>query len=201
MSTPEFPKESAPEQHRSLADGDLQTVWSMVDFFGSLNNVMRLPEKVLATARGPGDPTRDSLFRRIPRPVLLAMMLVSACVLVGGPLLAVLSNGEGIERLAPAFGVWRADGGRYAGRIFELSDSAVVFSTSGDGDLQHYRINEVRAQGAGDSTLYTVTYRAEQGTSDFAFWLLPTGGLIRFKNAPETVWSRTALSLPAAIRQ
>ena len=75
--------------------------------------------------------------------------------------------------------------------------TTVAFSTSEKGDIQRYRIDMVRAVGADDSTLYIVTYRGERGTSDFAFWVLPPA-LIRFKNSPETVWTRTALSLPSA---
>jgi hypothetical protein len=200
MSPSEFPEEPPPEKHRSLADGDLNTAWSMVDFFGSLNSVMLLPEKVVARAAArrrdaqAGDPPRF----RIPKPILFAMLLLSACVLIGGPLLAALDRGDGVEQLEPAFGVWSAGRGRYVGRVFELTDSTVAFNTSAKGEFQRYRINLVRTQGAGDSTLYIVTYQAEKGTSDFAFWLLPPGGLIRFKNTPETVWTRTALALPTA---
>lgn len=200
MSTPDHPEESAPEKHRSLADGDLHTAWSMVDFFGSLNNVMRLPDKVRAAraaARKKQAEAGKAPTFRIPKPAVFAMLAVSFCVLVGGPLLASLNDGEGVEKLGPAFGVWNAGSGRYAGRLFELTDSTVAFSTSEKGDMQRYRIDMVRAVGAGDSTLYIVTYRGERGTSDFAFWLLPPA-LIRFKNSPETVWTRTALSLPSA---
>ena len=203
MSTPEIPEEPVPEQHRSLADGDLHTAWNMMDFFGSLNNVMRLPDKVMARAAAKRKETQagEAPPLSIPKPAVFAMLVVSFCVLVGGPLLAALNEGEGGDHLAPAVGVWNAGSGRYAGRIFELTDSTVAFSTSANGDLQRYRIDLVRTVGAGDSTLYTVTYKAGKGTSDFAFWLLPPGGLIRFKNSPETVWTRTALSLPAAVKQ
>lgn len=34
-----------PERHRSVADGELHTAWSLRDFFDSLNTVMRLPSK------------------------------------------------------------------------------------------------------------------------------------------------------------
>ncbi|HSR90549.1 MAG TPA: hypothetical protein VLK88_04515 [Gemmatimonadales bacterium] len=198
MSTPENPEESALEQHRSLADGDLHTAWNVRDFFGSLNNVMRLPEKVAArvAARRAQAKTGDPQQFRLPKPAVFAMLLVSFCVLVGGPLLASLKEGDGVEKLAPAIGVWNAGAGRYAGRVFELTDSTVAFSTSAKGEFQRYRIDLVRTQGAVDSTLYTVTYQAATGPSDFAFWLLPPGGLIRFKNTPETVWTRTGLSLP-----
>jgi|KBSMisStaDraftv2_1062788.scaffolds.fasta_scaffold13877_3 hypothetical protein len=202
MSTPENPEESAPEMHRSLADGDLHTAWSVGDFFGSLNNVMRLPEKVaaLAAARRAHAETGGQPQFRIPKPAVFLMLLVSFCVLVGGPLLAALNQGDGVEKLAPAIGVWSAGAGRYSGRVFELTDSTVAFSTSEKGEFQRYRINLVRTEGAVDSTLYTVTYQATNGTSDFAFWLLPPGGLIRFKNTPETVWTRTGLALPTAAR-
>ena len=202
MSTPEHPEEPVPEPHRSLADGDLHTAWNMMDFFASLNNVMRLPDKVLARAAAKRKEAKagEAPSFSIPKPAVFAMLVVSFCVLVGGPLLASLNNGDGGD-LEPAFGVWNAGSGRYAGRVFELTDSTVAFSTSANGDLQRYRIDLVRTVGAGDSTLYIVTYKAEKGTSDFAFWLLPPGGLIRFKNSPETVWTRTALSLPAAVKQ
>ena len=198
MSLSEFPEEP-PEKHRSLADGDLHTSWNMMDFFGSLNSVMRLPEKVAAraAAKRAAAKSGEAPPLSIPKPLVFAMLLVSFCVLIGGPLLTALTYGEGVERLEPALGVWNAGTGKYAGRVFELTDSTVAFSTSSNGDFQRYRIELVHAQGAGDSTLYTVTYQGERGTSDFAFWLVPPA-VIRFKNTPETVWHRSALSLPTA---
>jgi hypothetical protein len=127
------------------------------------------------------------------------MLVVSFCVLIGGPLLASLGHGEGVAELEPALGVWNAGAGKYAGRVFEVTDSTVAFSTSSKGDFQRYRIDLVRTQGAGDSTLYTVTYQADKGTSDFAFWLVPPA-VIRFKNSPDIVWTRSAMALPSTTK-
>lgn len=197
-SAPEAP-ESAQEKHRSVADGELATPWTLKDFFGSLNSVMRLPSK----ARRRAEPARTADGVSIAIPSVSPML--SKLILVGGGLtvlvllvirpLVLWATRAGHESLVQVTGVWEAGKGKHEGRHFELSDSAVVFHTGDEAtDYTWHRVQEVRTRESGDSTLYTVRYEEGKATAELSFWYRyrPVKS-IRLKNQPAVLWTLTKL--------
>lgn len=194
------PKRSAEEgqDYRSIADGELASTWSLPDYFGSLNTVMRLPPKVRqrvekAAQSTPGGAQLLAVLDRIriPRGLMVAAFLLAIVVLVVKPL--VLDAGGGGADLTPAYGSWEATTkGKYAGRMFEISEQAIAFRTSSKSpDYSRHAIESVRGRRVADSTLYTVTYKEDSKTAEFVFWFYGGGSpLIRFKNQHDVVWRR-----------
>lgn len=198
-TAPATQDDGGPERHRSVADGDLHNPWSLKEFFGSLNSVMRLPskarrkEKEIAKAEG-----MSIALPGIPRGV-------TRFVLVGGGLLAVTllvvlpafrwATGGGHATLQPVVGVWEAGKGKYQGRRFEMTDSAVVFHNGANAnDYTWHRVQEVKVRVVADSTLYTVRYEEGKKTADMTFWLIGSGKpMIRLKNQPGVTWNKTNL--------
>ena len=186
-----------PEKHRSVADGELATPWSLREFFGSLNTVMRLPTKARRKAE-----TRTGVAA-IALPGIRPWM--SRLVLIGGGMAAVTllvirpmlnwATSSGQASLTPVVGVWEAGKGKYQGRRFEMTDSAVVFHNGQSAtDYTWHRVQEVRVRRVADSTLYTVRYEEGKKTADMTFWFYGSGApMIRLKNQPTVVWNKTNL--------
>ncbi len=196
--------EAGPERHRSVADGELHTAWSLRDFFGSLNTVMRLPTKARrAEKKGAKADGLSITMPGIPgwmnKLVLYGGGAVVVTMLVVLPAIRWATD-AGHASLSPVVGVWEAaEKGKYQGRRFEMTDSAVVFRTGNNPtDYTWHRVQEVRVKQVADSTLYTVRYEEGEKTADMTFWLLAGGApKIRLKNTPNVVWSKTKL-VPAA---
>ena len=191
-----------PGKHRSVADGELATAWSLKEFFHSLNSVMRLPTK----ARRKTEEARTSGFS-MPgvRPWMSKMVLAGGIVAAVGVFLVrpivLWASRAGHASLAPVVGVWEAGKGKYQGRRFEMSDSTVAFHT-GDSASTYtwHRIQEVKVKPFADSALYTVRYLEGEKTADLSFWYRGNPApAIRLKNQPTVVWSKTALT-PTAQR-
>jgi hypothetical protein len=188
---------SAPK-HRSVADGELLTTWSLSEFFSSLNTVMRLPARVrrkkaeeAAKAKALGLPSLDKI--RVPNGLVAASVLMVLGVFVIRPLVLSASGSEDVRTFTRAFGVWQAKTGKYAGRMFEVGEFNIAFRTSSDSpDYTWHKIEDVRISGVSDSTLYTVVYEEEGKTAEFAFWLVQhKEPIIRFLHQPEIVWEKT----------
>lgn len=186
-----------PERHRSVADGDLHNPWSLKEFFGSLNSVMRLPSKERRKEKAAGKSEGFSVsLPGIPN-------WMSRLVLVGGGLAAVIMlvvvpaigwiTGGGHESLEPVVGVWEAGKGKYQGRRFEMSDSAVVFHTGQSAtEYTWHRVQQVKVKRVADSTLYMVRYEEGKQTADMTFWYIAgRAPAIRLKNQPGVTWSKT----------
>jgi len=189
---PDHPGE--PEKHRSVADGELATAWTLKEFFHSLNSVMRLPSR----ARRKAEPGTDGGFSMpgvrpwMSRTVLAGGVVAVVGVFVVRPLMLWASR-AGHASLTPVVGVWEAGKGKYEGRKFEMSDSAVAFHTGDSTDYTWHRIQEVRVKGVADSVLYTVRYLEGEKTADLTFWYHPhPAPMIRLKNQPTVVWNRTS---------
>ena len=191
-SAPAQPGES--EKHRSVADGELATPWTLADFFRSLNSVMRLPNR----ARRKVEPSQAANFALpalgrpwMSRAILVGGFAVALGVVVVRPLLLWASR-SGRASLTPVVGVWEAGKGKYQGRRFELSDSAVAFQNGEKAsDYTWHKIEEVRVRPYADSILYTVRYAEGQKTADLSFWYrsIPVP-VIRLKNQPGVAWSK-----------
>ncbi len=193
---PARPTDQGPE-YRSIVDGELATTWSLEDYFGSLNTVMRLPPKVRrkvekAAQNTPGGVQVLAVLDRvrIPSGLLVAAFLLGVVVLVIKPL--VLGASGGGADLTPVYGSWEAGKGKYAGRMFEISEQSIGFKTSAESpDYTRHAIESVRGRQVADSTLYTVTYKQDNKTAEFTFWFYGGGSpLIRFKNQHEVIWRK-----------
>jgi hypothetical protein len=189
------------EQYRSIADGELVTTWTLPEYFGSLNTVMRLPSKVRRKAeqvaqRTPGGVTLLALVERIriPKGLVMAAAAVAVIVLVIRPLV-LSASGSGTAQLPQTYGVWQATEGRYKGRTFEVSETDLIFRTSSKAaEFTRHKIASVQAKTFPDSTRFTVTYQSDETdakTAEFAFWYVPgPKPVIRFVNQREVNWTR-----------
>jgi hypothetical protein len=197
------------EMYRSIADGELATAWSLRDYFGSLNTVMRLPPKVRlkiekAAKQTPGGEQVLALLDRVKIPTgwLVAGFLLAVGVLVVRPIV-LDATGAGAATLTQVHGVWQAGKGKYNGRTFEITNEIIAFG-NGEKNASYstHKIEKVRAKSAADSTLFTVNYLAEGKTSEFAFWYY--GGpapVIRFKNQHDVIWRKTAAQPTAQLNR
>jgi hypothetical protein len=185
------------QDYRSIADGDLIREWSLKEYFGSLNTVMRLPPKVRqkverAAQKTPGGVQVLAVLDRIriPTGALVVAFLIALVVLVIRPLV-LDASGASID-LAPAYGVWEAGKGKYEGRQFEIDEKTLAFRTSSkEANFTRHPIDKVRGRQVGDSTLYTVTYKEDGKSAEFAFWFYGGGSpMIRFKNQHGIVWRK-----------
>lgn len=185
-------------RHRSVADGELLTTWSLGEFFQSLNSVMRLPARVrrkkaeeAAKAKALGLPSIDKI--RVPNGLVAASVLLLLGVFVVKPLVLSASGSADLRTFSRAFGVWQAKSGKYAGRMFEVGEHSIAFRTSSDSpEYSWHKIDDVRITGSQDSTLYTVVYEEAGKNAEFAFWLVQhKDPVIRFLHQPEVVWDKT----------
>jgi hypothetical protein len=201
-STPAVPDtpEGAQEKHRSVADGELATAWTLKEFFGSLNSVMRLPSKARRKKEAEAKAAEGtsiaipSVSPGLSKLILVGGGLTVLVLLVIRPLV-LWATKAGHESLEQVQGVWEAGKGKHEGRHFELSDSAVVFHTGDEANAYTWhRVQEVRIKESGDSTLYTVRYEEGKGTAELNFWYRyrPVKS-IRLKNQPAVLWTLTKL--------
>jgi len=196
------------EKHRSVADGELATPWTLTEFFHSLNTVMRLPTKARRTQQAEAAAARGAGGISIPsvNPVFSRALLVMGAVVVLGVVVVrpifLWASGSGQEKLAPVVGVWEAGAGRWAGRSFEVSDSSIAFRNGEQRtDYSWHKIHEVRVRAAADSALYTVIYEESGKTAELTFWF--KGGsapAIRLKNTPAVIWSKSGRAATAQPR-
>ncbi len=186
------------DRHRSVADGELATAWTLKEFFGSLNSVMRLPtrarrnDKPRAEAEVAAPAGTPGLHPGLYRFFLVAGGVTVVALLVVKPLINLLTD-AGHASLTPVAGVWEAGKGKHEGRKFEVTDSAVVFHTGEKAtDYTWHRVQEVKVKQVGDSSLYTVKYEEGKGSVDLTFWYYkaPKPG-IRLKNQPGVLWGLT----------
>ncbi len=189
------PSRQRGPSYRSVADGELVRAWTLKDYFGSLNSVLRLPAKPRPkpeeeSAPGFSMPSLPNI--RLPRMVVSGSIILSLGVLVVRPLVLSASRGD-TEGLAPAVGVWEAEGGRYAGRMFELGTHSIAFRTSAKSpEYTWHPVSDLTIKPAGDSTLFTLNYEQDGKQAEFAFWLL--GGkdpVIRVTHQQGTTWKKT----------
>lgn len=185
------------DRHRSVADGELATAWTLKEFFSSLNSVMRLPTRARRNEKPKADAAAapagtPGLHPGLYRFFLYAGGALVVAVLVVKPLIGLLTE-SGHASLVPVAGVWEAGKGKHAGRKFEVTDSAVVFHTGDRAtDYTWHRVQAVKVKQLGDSSLYTVKYEEGKGTVDLTFWYIKGAkpGL-RLKNQPAVLWALT----------
>ncbi|HMV32592.1 MAG: hypothetical protein U0104_11850 [Gemmatimonadales bacterium] len=181
--------------YRSIADGELATPWSLGEYFGSLNTVMRLPPKMRKRVEALEKKTGLKLPDiQLPKGVVAAAFLLTIGVFVVRPLMATLGTTEEAPNLVSAYGVWEAGTGKYAGRMFELGEHSIAFRTSSQSpDYTWHKVTDVRYRAATDSTLFTVTYEESGKPAEFAFWYVTLQGktVIRLQHTPEVTWIKT----------
>jgi len=87
-------------------------------------------------------------------------------------------------------GEWKSSDPRYADRSFELSQGYVSLAT-GDGTAVSGFIQEVTVSQDGVGTLYTITYKHDEGVNEMSLYYESSHGeKIRFKNQPNIVWTK-----------
>jgi hypothetical protein len=192
-----------PEKHRSVADGELANPWTLKEFFNSLNSVMRLPSKARRKAEpASGGATTFALpgIRPWMSKAVVAGGVVAVVSLVVVRPLVLWASKAGHASLAPVVGVWEAGKGKYQGRRFEVSDSAVAFQKGESADdYSWHRIQEVQVKTVADSALYTIRYEEGNKTADLSFWYRTRPApVIRLKNSLGVAWNRTGLAPRAA---
>ena len=165
--TAKRPASDAAPIYRSVADGELKTAWTLNEYFASLNTVMRLPAKVRRRAEAvakhtPGGERALAFFDglKLPTWVIPAAVVMAVIFLVVRPLV-LAASGSKVD-LSQAYGLWEAGKGKYQGRMFEINNGNIAFRTSSKTpDFSWHQIDNVTGKTAGDSTLYTVTYKEE----------------------------------------
>lgn len=188
--------ESQPRRggHRSIADGELVSTWSLKDYFGSLNAVLRLPSKPKAVPKPKQEFSLPSFSHvRLPKSVVAASLVIGLVVLVIRPIVLSASRAD-TEALAAAIGVWEAESGRYAGRMFELGPISIAFRTSAKSpEYTWHKIANLEVKPAGsDSTFYNLHYELDGKEAEFAFWLIPgPPPVIRVANQQGVTWKKT----------
>lgn len=193
---PEAAKARGPA-YRSIADGELLHTWSLKDYFASLNTVLRLPTK--PRPKPDAEHTTKPAFSlpslpdiRLPKMVVAGSIVLSVAVLVIRPIMLSASRADAAS-LAAAVGVWEAESGRYAGRMFELGTTSIAFRTSAKSpDYTWHRIADLEVAPARDSTLYTLHYEQDGKLAEFGFWLIPgKNPVIRVTHQGGTNWKKT----------
>lgn len=199
-TTPPQDQEAAKARgpsYRSIADGELLHTWSLKDYFASLNTVLRLPSKPKPKPN-PEEAAKQAFSLpslpniRLPKMVVAGSVVLSLAVLVVRPIMLSASRADAAS-LAAAVGVWEAEGGRYAGRMFELGTNSIAFRTSAQSpDYTWHKIADLEVAPARDSTLYTLHYEQDGKLAEFGFWLIPgKAPLIRVTHQGGTNWKKT----------
>lgn len=187
-------RRSRTPRHRSVADGELASTWTLKDYFASLNSVLRLPAKPKPVAEPePAGFSLPSLPNiRLPRMVVSGSIILSLGVLVVRPLVLSASRGD-TASLAPAVGVWEAGSGRYEGRMFELGTSSIAFRTSATSpEYTWHPISNLVVKPDGDSMLFTLSYEQDGKQAEFVFWLISgKEQVIRVTHQQGTTWKKT----------
>lgn len=90
-------------------------------------------------------------------------------------------------------GTWNTTDSKYKDTSFELTPDKIIFRTL-KGEVNANTIKKIQKKKAPDTeeTLYTLTYVNIEGQeSIFSFFFIQkNGGMIRFQNQPEIIWTR-----------
>jgi hypothetical protein len=90
-------------------------------------------------------------------------------------------------------GTWNTTDSKYKSTSFELTADKIIFRTLG-GEINANTIKKIKKKKAPDTeeTLFTLTYVNVEGQeSIFSFFFSQkNGGMIRFQNQPEIIWTK-----------
>jgi hypothetical protein len=90
-------------------------------------------------------------------------------------------------------GIWNTTDSKYKETSFELTPDKIIFRTLG-GEANANTITKVKKKEFPDTeeTLFTLTYvNLERQESVFSFFFSQkNGGIIRFQNQPEIIWTK-----------
>jgi hypothetical protein len=117
------------------------------------------------------------------------LLIVLAGMVVLGALAAFLSPKQN-EIPGELRGVWKTAEAAHSDRFLELSLVSVSFGT-GNGTVSTGFIRKVEIVPKGPLTLYTITYRDEEGDQELSFSYDPTDASLRLKNQDRTVWRKS----------
>ncbi len=90
-------------------------------------------------------------------------------------------------------GIWNTTDSKYKETSFELTVDKIIFRTLG-GEVNANTIKKIKKKKAPDpeETLFTLTYVSIEGQETiFSFFFSQkNGGMIRFQNQPEIIWTK-----------
>jgi len=90
-------------------------------------------------------------------------------------------------------GTWNTTDSKYKETSFELTPDRIIFRTPG-GEVNANTIKKIKKKKAPDpeETLFTLTYVDLEGQETiFSFFFSQkNGGMIRFQNQPEIIWTK-----------
>lgn len=90
-------------------------------------------------------------------------------------------------------GTWNTTDSKYKETSFELTVDKIIFRTLG-GEVNANTIKKIKKKKASDpeETLFTLTYVSIEGQETiFSFFFSQkNGGMIRFQNQPEIIWTK-----------
>jgi hypothetical protein len=117
----------------------------------------------------------------------LPLIVLAGLVLVGA-LAASLSPKQN-DLPDQLRGVWKTDEANHSDRFMELSLVSVSFGT-GNGTVSTGFIQNLAVVPEGPRTLYTVTYRGDEGDQELSFYYQPADATLRLKNQSGAVWRK-----------
>ena len=121
-------------------------------------------------------------------PYTLPVIVLIGLIVLGG--LAAAFSHKRRDLPAELMGVWKTDEANHSDRFLELSLVSVSFGTGG-GTVSTGFIRKLAVVPEGSRTLYTVTYRDEQGDQDLSFYYQPAAHTLQLKNQNRIVWRKT----------
>ena len=123
------------------------------------------------------------------RKMLWIALVVFSLVLMS---ILLLCSRETVVSIDRFLGVWETTEPKYQNRFLKITESEISFGT-GDGSANIFDVDRVIKTEEADQTVYTILYRASQGTEfELAFYYSPeNSGVIRLKNQPQMEWTRS----------
>jgi hypothetical protein len=115
-------------------------------------------------------------------------LMVFAGIVVFGALMASLSPKQN-DIPVELRGVWKTDEANHSDRFLDLSLVSVSFGT-GNGTVSTGFIRNVAIVPQGPRTLYTITYRDEEGDRELSFIYQPDSATLQIKNQSRVVWRK-----------
>ena len=134
------------------------------------------------------EPARANGVKTTRRTSYFLPLMVLTGIAVLGALTASLSPKQN-EIPVDLRGVWKTDEANHSDRFLELSLVSVSFGT-GNATVSTGFIRKVAIIPQGPRTLYTITYREEEGDQELSFFYQPDSATLQLKNQTRIVWRK-----------